>query len=65
MLLFLQPLKAPKSGPKDYDENDLEYLKKKKEEVGRGILQWCLYTCRLLDPICSRFPYAAVECAVT
>jgi hypothetical protein len=29
-----QPLKAPKSGPKDYDENDLEYLKKKKEEVG-------------------------------
>jgi hypothetical protein len=32
--MFPQPLKAPKSGPKDYDENDLEYLKKKKEEVG-------------------------------
>lgn len=30
---FLQPLKAPKAKDKDYDENDLEYLKKKKEEA--------------------------------
>eukprot|EP00197_Chlamydomonas_leiostraca_P007890 CAMPEP_0202860860 /NCGR_PEP_ID=MMETSP1391-20130828/2444_1 /ASSEMBLY_ACC=CAM_ASM_000867 /TAXON_ID=1034604 /ORGANISM="Chlamydomonas leiostraca, Strain SAG 11-49" /LENGTH=64 /DNA_ID=CAMNT_0049540133 /DNA_START=54 /DNA_END=248 /DNA_ORIENTATION=+ len=27
-----KPLKAPKKGDKDYDESDLEFLKKKKEE---------------------------------
>jgi hypothetical protein len=25
-----KPLKKPKSGPKEYDESDLEFLKKKK-----------------------------------
>ncbi|KAL8138646.1 hypothetical protein V2J09_004647 [Rumex salicifolius] len=28
----LKPLKAPKSEKKDYDESDLAYLQKKKEE---------------------------------
>lgn len=28
----LKPLKAPKGKEKSYDENDLEYLKKKKED---------------------------------
>lgn len=27
-----KPLKQPKKGEKDYDEADLEFLKKKKEE---------------------------------
>ncbi|KAI8472996.1 MAG: hypothetical protein J3K34DRAFT_412526 [Monoraphidium minutum] len=27
-----KPLKAPKKGPKEYDEDDLEFLKKKKED---------------------------------
>jgi hypothetical protein len=26
-----KPLKAPKKGPKDYDEDDLAFLQKKKE----------------------------------
>eukprot|EP00195_Chlamydomonas_chlamydogama_P009528 CAMPEP_0202895522 /NCGR_PEP_ID=MMETSP1392-20130828/4698_1 /ASSEMBLY_ACC=CAM_ASM_000868 /TAXON_ID=225041 /ORGANISM="Chlamydomonas chlamydogama, Strain SAG 11-48b" /LENGTH=64 /DNA_ID=CAMNT_0049580551 /DNA_START=53 /DNA_END=247 /DNA_ORIENTATION=- len=26
------PLKAPKKGPKEYDDDDLAYLQKKKEE---------------------------------
>lgn len=32
-MLFLQPLKAAKKGPKDYDDDDLAFLAKKKEEV--------------------------------
>ena len=27
-----KPLKAPKKGPKDYDDTDLEFLAKKKAE---------------------------------
>lgn len=27
-----KPLKAPKKGAKDYDDSDVEFLKKKKEE---------------------------------
>ena len=32
-----KPLKKPKSGPKEYDDSDLEFLKKKKVGINAGL----------------------------